>query len=194
MPTLFDNARPPWDLVTELEARLEHLNRVLDAAEADLRRLESMERQNLVNLAAIQRENEALRERAREKLARPMVRNTDGDTSREAEEGNRAIRREQIQKFVAVFHAAGDDGLTDEQAHDAVGLQSHTPRVADMKRAGMLEPTGQRRATKSGATARVYRLVKEWKGQGYAQTHTEADHGTETSTGSDPEPDEGAGD
>lgn len=170
MQNLFENVRRPWDLATELEARNAHLQRLCDEMTGRLNALEAAERKNLANLAAFQRENAALRERARDKTLRPMVRNTDGDTSREAEDGNRAIRREQIQKFVAVFQAAGDAGLTDEQAHDALGLQSHTPRVADMKRAGMLEHTGERRATKSGATARVYRLVKEWKGQTNAKT------------------------
>jgi hypothetical protein len=156
--------RGTWDLVAELEARLENHDRDLNRAAADLEAVEAKERANLNRIQALQRENDSLRDRAREKLVRPMVRTGDGDTSREAEAANRLVRREQVQQFVVVFQDAGDRGLTDEEAHDAVGLQSHTPRVADMKRAGMLEPTGERRATKSGATAHVYRLVNHWKG------------------------------
>lgn len=185
MQNLFSTThRAPWDLLTELEARHEHLDRLLATVSTDLRRLEEKERRNAANLAAFQRENEALRERAREKLIRPMVRAADGDTSTDAEAANRLIRREQVQKFVTAFEAAGARGLTDEEAHDVVGLQSHTPRVADMKRAGYLEVTGERRATKSGATARVYRLVKEWKGQsdGKAQSK-DASTGTDSETG-----------
>lgn len=166
MPDLFSPLeRGTWDLAVELEARMENLTRDLTKATADLEAVEGKERANLNRIQALQRENDKLRDRAREKLVRPMVRTGDGDTSREAEAGNRLVRREQVQQFVAAFREAGGRGLTDEEAHDAVGLQSHTPRVADMKRAGMLEPTGERRATKSGATAHVYRLVNEWKGQ-----------------------------
>lgn len=86
------------------------------------------------------------------------IRRSDPDTSFDAEKANRVYRKEQVQQFVQVFKEAGHGGLTDEQAHDAVGLKSHTPRVADMKRVGLLVATGERRQTKSGRGAKVYRL------------------------------------
>ncbi len=89
-----------------------------------------------------------------------MVRGSNPVTSFDAESTNRVFRKAQIQDFARVFSTAGGKGLTDEQAHDDVGLVSHTPRIGDMKRAGLLVGTGERRATKSGSKAKVYKLTE----------------------------------
>ncbi len=89
-----------------------------------------------------------------------MVRGRDPVTSFDAEATNRVFRKAQIQDFAQAFWTSSVDGLTDEEAHDKVGLVSHTPRIGDMKRAGLLVGTGERRVTKSGSKAKVYKLTE----------------------------------
>lgn len=131
-----------------------HLNARCDELLTELKRLEAA-----LNVASERNRDLAAQvKQMRDDMLKPMVRTSDPSTSMEAEEQNAIWRKEQIQQFVTVFREAGIKGLTDEQAHDIIGLQSHTPRVADLKRAGFLVATGEKRVTKSGSKARVYKL------------------------------------
>lgn len=137
-------------------------NRQLETKGAHLSRLETL---------AV--ENEKLKEKCADLerqvadmidlRSKRMVRRGDPVTSFNAEAANKVFRKAQIQDFALAFWVSPVEGLTDEEAHDKVGLVSHTPRIGDMKRAGLLVSTGERRATKSGSKAKVYKLTEMGK-------------------------------
>lgn len=64
----------------------------------------------------------------------------------------------QRQAFLLAYAKAGPEGLTREQAKDALGLTDHSDcftRVSELVEGGFLAPTGEQRRTRAGELASV---------------------------------------
>lgn len=89
----------------------------------------------------------------------PRARLDDLDTAHDAAQlAGRHASRLRARCHEALL-AAGAAGLTDFQLADRVGIQqtSAGKRRLELERAGLVEGTGERRRTPSGATAMVWR-------------------------------------
>lgn len=171
------------DPVAIVQRQNDALTKRCEELETKCRRLERENLEAQEHLRRMGDEVKRMREdMLNESLERGKVRASDPVTSFSAEEANRVIRKKQANDFIAAFRDAGDRGLTDEEAHDAVGLLSHTPRVADLKRAKFIQATGTTRPTKSGSRAKVYRLTapaRSYLNEGNG-TNDHEEGGTET--------------
>lgn len=93
----------------------------------------------------------------------PMVRTPDHDTSIEG--AQKAVEsRENIQgKLLAVWHAAGAKGFTDEEAAEAAEL-THTTywkRAGELRAKGLIVYNGEKRKGRSGVGRKVSVFVTE---------------------------------
>ncbi len=88
----------------------------------------------------------------------PNVRNTDPDTSREA--GRRVLAKDRL--LALQIHAENPGGLTDFELADLMNRQqtSAGKRRGELRDNDLIEDTGERRATPSGARAIVWAITK----------------------------------
>jgi DNA-directed RNA polymerase specialized sigma24 family protein len=83
------------------------------------------------------------------------------DTSREAAEAMR-VRVEILRKGVHLAYImAGFEGMTPDECAKLlkVSVLAVRPRCTELKKAGILEPTGERKKNRSGLSASVLRAV-----------------------------------
>lgn len=82
-------------------------------------------------------------------------------TSREAAERTYLEAAIQRRKVLAAYRAAGDAGLTPDEAASLLGISvlACRPRCTELKDSGFLELAGQRRKNASGLSANVLRAV-----------------------------------
>lgn len=88
------------------------------------------------------------------------------ETSRDAADrvvGHRETLQEQVFNFL---QGCGERGATDEEVQVGLGMNPSTerPRRIELVEAGRVEPAGDKRATKSGRSAQVWK-VKSERGQ-----------------------------
>lgn len=95
------------------------------------------------------------------------VRRADPDTSRESEEANaEGGRSKQCEDFLKLLREAGAEGLTDYECHVALGLEAgHTPRLNDLRRAGLAVPTARRKVPDGKARPQRVWVAKEFEGE-----------------------------
>lgn len=80
-------------------------------------------------------------------------------TSRDAAKAIAGASERLRDRVFAAIAAAGPDGLTADQAASALACTPFAvrPRVTELCRMGLVEPTGARRANDSGMSAKVWR-------------------------------------
>lgn len=84
-----------------------------------------------------------------------QARRTDPETSKAAA---RSVDGSAMREALAeAYRAAGADGLTDEEAGTRTGLDGAWKRCSDLRRLGLIEPTGFTRRGRSGREQRVSR-------------------------------------
>jgi len=85
----------------------------------------------------------------------PLARTNDPETSRKAAQSlDAATMRDQLAQ---AFRLAGWHGMTDEEAGAATGIPGGWKRCSDLRRLGLIEPTGSTRRGSSGREQRVSR-------------------------------------
>jgi hypothetical protein len=89
-----------------------------------------------------------------------MARSSDPDTSRDAAQQVRYRAGSQVMRLLDAFARAGRMGLTDEQAADVTGLSANRAacwwrRCSDLRDAGYIVDTGERRMGMAGAPRMV---------------------------------------
>lgn len=79
-------------------------------------------------------------------------------TSRAAARNNVPHAAAQRERLLAAIVAAGDAGMTADELQQALSLppQSVTPRMLELRRAGLVVDAGRTRATCRGRQAKVY--------------------------------------
>jgi len=89
-----------------------------------------------------------------------LARTSDPETSRKAAAS--LDTRNHLGVLSAAYEAAGEHGLTDEEAATATGLAAAWKRCSDLRRLGHIVPTGGTRTGKSGREG----IVCRWLGDG----------------------------
>lgn len=92
---------------------------------------------------------------ARDSVAGPLFRKDDPPTSADAA---RSISPDALcQRLLTEYQLAGPAGLTDEQAAFRANIEGGWKRCSDLRRMGLIEPTGERRPNRSGRDGMVCR-------------------------------------
>jgi hypothetical protein len=92
----------------------------------------------------------------------PRARLTDPEPSHQAaDDAKRNVRA--TRKLVLLAHARRPSGLTDYELADIVGLQQNSAgkRRGDLMKAGLIEPTEERRPGPTGSSCGVYRITRD---------------------------------
>lgn len=81
---------------------------------------------------------------------------TSKDAARAVSNGAAAFR----QKVLSAIRTVGEHGLTADEVATLTGRDRFyvRPRLSEMARLGLIEPTGERRANQSGLSAAVWRV------------------------------------
>lgn len=90
----------------------------------------------------------------------PVARKTDPITSKIAERLIAGKRPTQMSRLLNIYYNM--DALTDELAAEFAGIshQSATKRCADLRNAGLIEPTGELAYGQAGMPQRLCRITK----------------------------------
>ncbi len=100
------------------------------------------------------------------------------ETSHEAADRIKSITAKMKYNVMVTYASFGKDGATREEVAHAGGYQGSTvrPRTIELLRMGALEPTGEKRPTRSGNPAQLLRATTQGRamleltaGQGWSQ-------------------------
>lgn len=83
-----------------------------------------------------------------------LARTSDPITSQDAASTEKSA---QESAFLKLFRERG--ALSDSEAHEILGLVSHTPRIKSLVERGLLKYAGYKKATASGGMSRVFVAV-----------------------------------
>lgn len=86
-------------------------------------------------------------------LFSPLARTSDPETSKRAARSLDANGH--LEALTALFRDAGSNGLTAEEAGDRAGFDGAWKRCSDLRRLGVITPTGTRRKATSGRWQQV---------------------------------------
>ena len=89
----------------------------------------------------------------------PLFRSSDPVTSQEGARHIRPKAGSQAMRLLRVYAGAPIYGLTDEEAGSQTDIVHAWKRCADLRRLGLIEPTGETRPTVAGVNARVCRIT-----------------------------------
>ena len=90
----------------------------------------------------------------------PLFRNTDPEGSVNGAKHIRLRQSSQAYSLLIAYMGSPVYGLTDEQACTIRGIHHGWKRCADLRRLGLIEPTGDMRETTSGVNAMVCRITQ----------------------------------
>lgn len=90
----------------------------------------------------------------------PLFRSTDPTTSAEGARHIRPKAGSQAMRLLRVYAGAPIYGFTDEEAGSQTDIVHGWKRCADLRRLGLIEPTGDTRPTVAGVQARVCRITQ----------------------------------
>lgn len=89
----------------------------------------------------------------------PLFRNTDPEGSVNGANHIRYKRTSQAMRLLAVYNEHPIYGLLDETAAALAGISGGWKRCADLRRLGLIEPTGDMAVTTAGVNAMVCRIT-----------------------------------
>jgi hypothetical protein len=89
----------------------------------------------------------------------PLFRSTDPEGSVNGAKHIRPKAGSQMHSLLIAYLGSTVYGLTDEEACTIRGVHHGWKRCADLRRLGLIEPTGDQRATTSGVMAMVCRIT-----------------------------------
>ena len=89
----------------------------------------------------------------------PLFRSSDPVTSAEGARHIRPKADSHAMRLLRVYAGAPIYGLTDEEAGSQTDIVHAWKRCADLRRLGLIEPTGETRPTVAGVNARVCRIT-----------------------------------
>ena len=90
----------------------------------------------------------------------PLFRNTDPEGSVNGAKHITPKRGSQAYSLLIAYTRSPVDGLTDGEACTIRGIHHGWKRCADLRRLGLIEPTGEMRKTVAGVNAMVCRITQ----------------------------------
>jgi hypothetical protein len=91
----------------------------------------------------------------------PLFRNTDPQGSVNGAKHITPKRGSQAMRLLAIYAQNPIMGLTDEEASSQAGILHGWKRCADLRRMGLIEPTGSMRPTVAQVNAMVCRITQQ---------------------------------